>query len=203
LCVNVYCTTATGCQPNCIWQIYHIIYKIQAERNYCWEFSYLVVMYVCLLQIQIYYGTCRSIVKLIMLLEVINYFRVFCCIHCTEEEGVQSNVDLCGVSIVHYARIFRRCVVDRSSIYPLYSARHPFKPLQMKVKFIRHVLVEISDITVHGNALSTPMCTFWTYILIRIQSVLILNIFCIELVSRFFKHFWLKETFEIYFSFLF
>jgi len=25
LCVNVYCTTATGCQPNCSWQIYHII----------------------------------------------------------------------------------------------------------------------------------------------------------------------------------
>ena len=25
LCVNVYCTAATGCQPNCSWQIYHII----------------------------------------------------------------------------------------------------------------------------------------------------------------------------------
>ena len=25
LCVNVYCTTATGCLPNCSWQIYHII----------------------------------------------------------------------------------------------------------------------------------------------------------------------------------
>jgi hypothetical protein len=24
LCVNVYCTTATGCQPNCSWQIYQI-----------------------------------------------------------------------------------------------------------------------------------------------------------------------------------
>ena len=24
LCVNVYCTTATGWQPNCSWQIYHI-----------------------------------------------------------------------------------------------------------------------------------------------------------------------------------
>ena len=24
LCVNVYCTTATGCQPNCSWQMYHI-----------------------------------------------------------------------------------------------------------------------------------------------------------------------------------
>jgi hypothetical protein len=26
LCVNVYCTTATGCQPNCSQQIYHIIF---------------------------------------------------------------------------------------------------------------------------------------------------------------------------------
>ena len=25
LCVNVYCTTATGCQPNCSKQIYHIL----------------------------------------------------------------------------------------------------------------------------------------------------------------------------------
>jgi hypothetical protein len=25
LCVNVYCTTATAWQPNCSWQIYHII----------------------------------------------------------------------------------------------------------------------------------------------------------------------------------
>ena len=25
LCVNIYCTTATGCQPNCSQQIYHII----------------------------------------------------------------------------------------------------------------------------------------------------------------------------------
>ena len=25
LCVNVYCTTATGCQTNCSYQIYHII----------------------------------------------------------------------------------------------------------------------------------------------------------------------------------
>jgi hypothetical protein len=28
LCVNVYCTTATGCQPNCSKQTYHIIYHI-------------------------------------------------------------------------------------------------------------------------------------------------------------------------------
>jgi hypothetical protein len=28
LCVNVNCTTATGCQPNCSWQVYHIIYYI-------------------------------------------------------------------------------------------------------------------------------------------------------------------------------
>ena len=27
VCVNVYCTTATGCQPNCSYQIYHIIYQ--------------------------------------------------------------------------------------------------------------------------------------------------------------------------------
>ena len=80
--------------------------KIQAERNYCYECSYLVVVYVCLLQIEIYYCTCNSIVKLIMLLEVINYFRVFCCIHRTEEEIVQTNIYLCEVSIVHYARIF-------------------------------------------------------------------------------------------------
>ena len=26
LCVNVYCTTANRCQPNCSYQIYHIIY---------------------------------------------------------------------------------------------------------------------------------------------------------------------------------
>lgn len=81
-------------------------FKIQAERNYCCECSYLVVVYVCLLQIQIYYCTCSSIVKLIMLLEVINYFCVFCCIHRTEEEIVQTNTYLCEFSIVHYARIF-------------------------------------------------------------------------------------------------
>jgi hypothetical protein len=28
LCVNVYFTTATGCQPNCTLQIYHIMYNI-------------------------------------------------------------------------------------------------------------------------------------------------------------------------------
>jgi len=27
LCVNVYCTIATGCQPNCIYQVYHISYQ--------------------------------------------------------------------------------------------------------------------------------------------------------------------------------
>jgi hypothetical protein len=77
-------------------------FKIKAERNDCCEFSFLVLMYVCLLQIQICYGTFRSIVKLIVLLEGINYFRVFCCIHCTEEEVVQTNVYLCRVSIVLY-----------------------------------------------------------------------------------------------------
>jgi len=25
-CVNVYCTVATGCQPNCSWQMYIISY---------------------------------------------------------------------------------------------------------------------------------------------------------------------------------
>jgi hypothetical protein len=29
LCVTVYCTTATGCQTNCSWQIYHIIKSSQ------------------------------------------------------------------------------------------------------------------------------------------------------------------------------
>ena len=28
LCVNVYCTTATGCQPNCSEQIYIISYTV-------------------------------------------------------------------------------------------------------------------------------------------------------------------------------
>ena len=69
-------------------------FKVQAGRNDCREFSYLVVMHVCLVQMQMYYGTCRSIVKLIMPLEVINYVCVFCCIRCTEEEVVQTNVDL-------------------------------------------------------------------------------------------------------------
>ena len=27
LCVNVYCTTATGCQPNCSWQLYQYQYQ--------------------------------------------------------------------------------------------------------------------------------------------------------------------------------
>jgi len=149
--------------------IYFFCIKIQAERNYCCEFSYLV-MYFCLLQIQIYYGTCRSIVKLIMLLDVINYFRVFCCIHCTEEEVVQTNIDLCGVSIVYCAQIFPRYVVDRSLINPLYSVKDPFRPMQMKMKFIRHVLMEISNITCRGNASSSPRCSLWTYILFRISN---------------------------------
>jgi hypothetical protein len=34
LCVNVYCTTATGCQPNCSQQIYHIIYHIISYHIY-------------------------------------------------------------------------------------------------------------------------------------------------------------------------
>ena len=28
LCLKVYCTTVTGCQPNCSYQIYHSIYHI-------------------------------------------------------------------------------------------------------------------------------------------------------------------------------
>jgi hypothetical protein len=34
LCVNVYCTTATGCQPNCSWCIYHIQYHIMPSYLY-------------------------------------------------------------------------------------------------------------------------------------------------------------------------
>jgi len=68
-------------------------------------------------------------VKLIMLLEVINYVSVFCCVHCTEEEIFQTNIDLCGASIVYCAQIFPRYFVDRSSINPLYSARDPFRPM--------------------------------------------------------------------------
>jgi hypothetical protein len=37
LCVNVYCTTATGCQPSYSWQIYHIIYHIS-----CIIISYII-----------------------------------------------------------------------------------------------------------------------------------------------------------------
>ena len=33
LCVNVYCTTATGCQPNCGYQIYHINSEILLKGN--------------------------------------------------------------------------------------------------------------------------------------------------------------------------
>jgi hypothetical protein len=35
LCVNVYCTTATGCTPNCSWQIYHIILPCVCWRSRC------------------------------------------------------------------------------------------------------------------------------------------------------------------------
>jgi len=39
LCVNVYCTTATGCQPNCSY-IYHIIYHtMKAQKNAVHIFS--------------------------------------------------------------------------------------------------------------------------------------------------------------------
>jgi len=33
LCVNVYCTTATGCQPCCSKQIYHTMNKIDELGN--------------------------------------------------------------------------------------------------------------------------------------------------------------------------
>jgi len=31
LCVNVYCTTATGCQPNCSSQICHILHVSEGQ----------------------------------------------------------------------------------------------------------------------------------------------------------------------------
>jgi len=34
LCVNMYCTTATFYQPNCIQQIYHIIFPSQHVKNH-------------------------------------------------------------------------------------------------------------------------------------------------------------------------
>ena len=47
LCVNVYCTTATGCQPNCTYQTYHIIqyhidhlsYPGPGQCSLDWEFT--------------------------------------------------------------------------------------------------------------------------------------------------------------------
>jgi len=33
LCVNVYCTTATRCQPNCIQQRYHVSYHINHDHK--------------------------------------------------------------------------------------------------------------------------------------------------------------------------
>ena len=35
LCVNVYCTTATGCQPNCSYQIHHIITILTVQYGHC------------------------------------------------------------------------------------------------------------------------------------------------------------------------
>jgi hypothetical protein len=44
LCVNVYCTTATGCQPNCSWQIYHIItYHMVNCHRYMADYIYLYI----------------------------------------------------------------------------------------------------------------------------------------------------------------
>ena len=48
LCVNVYCTTATGCQPNCSSQIYHIIPYIISYHIKCiipYHISYHIVSY--------------------------------------------------------------------------------------------------------------------------------------------------------------
>jgi hypothetical protein len=33
LCVNLYCTTATGCRPNCSYQIYHIISIAEVKKK--------------------------------------------------------------------------------------------------------------------------------------------------------------------------
>jgi len=53
LCVNVYCTTATGCQPNCSQQIYHIIsyiiYRIISyiiSYNISYIISYIVICHI-------------------------------------------------------------------------------------------------------------------------------------------------------------
>jgi hypothetical protein len=51
LCVNVYCTTATGCQPNCSLQIYHIIsyhiisYHIISYHIISYHISYHIISY--------------------------------------------------------------------------------------------------------------------------------------------------------------
>jgi hypothetical protein len=47
-CVNVYCTTATGCQPNCsyIYISYHIIYHIISYRIVSYHISYHIISYI-------------------------------------------------------------------------------------------------------------------------------------------------------------
>ena len=51
LCVNVYCTTATGCLPNCSWQIYRIIsyhiisYRIVSYHIISYHISYHIISY--------------------------------------------------------------------------------------------------------------------------------------------------------------
>ena len=35
LCVTVYCTNATGCQPNCSWQMYHKISHTKLQISVC------------------------------------------------------------------------------------------------------------------------------------------------------------------------
>ena len=45
LCVNVYCTTATGCQPSCSWQIY-IIYHITYHVIISYIISYYIIYHV-------------------------------------------------------------------------------------------------------------------------------------------------------------
>jgi hypothetical protein len=45
LYVNVYCTTATGCHPNCSWQIYHIIFSSIRPTYTVYKFVQNVIEY--------------------------------------------------------------------------------------------------------------------------------------------------------------
>jgi len=66
LCVNVYCTTATGCQPNCSYQIYHIIYRIV---------SYHIISYIISLHIVSYH-----IISISIFMKHINLTNFLLCI---------------------------------------------------------------------------------------------------------------------------